>query len=217
MILAAHQPNFLPNIGFFQKIQEADFFVIPIGMQFEKGEGWQQRNKFPFGWFTVPVLGGQNQIIQDVKINNDVGWKEKYLRTLKYHYQNYPNFREYYEPLEKIFSMEWKYLSDLNIHLIQWLGFVLKIDTPIIIGLMEQGMKTEKIINLCKRYKCDTYISGEGAYKNYLDIKKVEESGIVSVINKFDYAKYPYSVLHYLITEGIAWTKAVLNKHSQKE
>ena len=73
-IIAAHQANFLPNLGFFYKMQQADVFVVITNLQFEKQEGWQQRNKIAGAngdmWLTVPVLGSQNQLLKDVKIND---------------------------------------------------------------------------------------------------------------------------------------------------
>src|SRR3989338_4266927 len=44
-IIAAHQPNFLPNLAFFSKMKQADKFVVITNLQFEKQEGWQQRQK----------------------------------------------------------------------------------------------------------------------------------------------------------------------------
>ena len=37
-ILAAHQPQYLPWLGFFDKIAQADVFVLLDNVQFKKNE-----------------------------------------------------------------------------------------------------------------------------------------------------------------------------------
>ena len=44
MILVGHQPEYLPYIGFFNKIIHADKFVLVDNIQFNK-ISWQNRNK----------------------------------------------------------------------------------------------------------------------------------------------------------------------------
>ena len=61
MLLTAHQPNYLPYPGFFQKIAAADEFLVVDTTQFVKRGpfGWIHRNKIrtPNGpiWLTLPV------------------------------------------------------------------------------------------------------------------------------------------------------------------
>ena len=62
MLLTAHQPNYLPYGGFFQKIAAADEFLVVDTTQFVKRGpfGWIHRNKIrtpnvPI-WLTLPVL-----------------------------------------------------------------------------------------------------------------------------------------------------------------
>lgn len=38
MIIGIHQPNYLPYLGFFDKMKRSDIFVIYDDAQFEKGE-----------------------------------------------------------------------------------------------------------------------------------------------------------------------------------
>ena len=74
MRLTAHQPNYLPYGGFFQKITAADEFLIVDTTQFVKRGpfGWIHRNKIrtPNGpiWLTLPVLskGRFDQKIHEV-------------------------------------------------------------------------------------------------------------------------------------------------------
>ena len=44
LIAAGHQPNYLPWLGFFDKIKQADLFIIEDNIQFER-QGFISRNK----------------------------------------------------------------------------------------------------------------------------------------------------------------------------
>jgi hypothetical protein len=58
MIVAIHQPQFMPWLGYFDKMDQPDYFVLLDNVQYKKNE-WQNRNriKSPQGpqWLTVPV------------------------------------------------------------------------------------------------------------------------------------------------------------------
>ena len=43
--VAIHQPEHFPYMGFFQKMEYADVFVILDDVQYSKGN-WQNRNRF---------------------------------------------------------------------------------------------------------------------------------------------------------------------------
>lgn len=65
MLLAAHQPNFMPWLPYFAKIQRADVFVLMINCQFEKN-AFQNRAWAWDRWLTKPVESG-NDIIKGKK------------------------------------------------------------------------------------------------------------------------------------------------------
>ncbi|MFQ5693753.1 MAG: WbqC family protein, partial [Nitrospinota bacterium] len=43
MILAAHQPQYLPWLGYLDKVAKADVFLVLDDVQYKKNE-WQNRN-----------------------------------------------------------------------------------------------------------------------------------------------------------------------------
>ncbi len=51
MILAAHQPQYLPWLGYLHKIASADVFLTLDDVQYKKNE-WQNRNRIKStkGW-----------------------------------------------------------------------------------------------------------------------------------------------------------------------
>jgi hypothetical protein len=76
-VLAAHQPQYLPWLGFFDKLAQADVFVLLDTVQFKKNE-WQNRNRIkgPTGpqWLTVPVRHRFPQTIAEVEVPPDDPW-----------------------------------------------------------------------------------------------------------------------------------------------
>ena len=58
MILSAHQPSYLPWLGYLDKMAKADVFVVMDDLQYEK-ENFQNRNRVKLnngaGWLTVPL------------------------------------------------------------------------------------------------------------------------------------------------------------------
>ena len=75
MILGAHQPNYLPWIGFFHKIAQSDKFVLAENVQFST-QSYINRTRIKSAdgaahWLTVPVHSGDgNLLIKDIRIDN---------------------------------------------------------------------------------------------------------------------------------------------------
>jgi len=216
MILAAHQPNYLPNLSFFSKIKAVDKFIVMTNIQFEKGEGWQQRHKIagPSGdiWLTVPVLGSQNQLIRDVKINNNAPWQRKHKKTLQ---QIYGKSKEapLLPKILQVYDNNWDRLVDLNFQLIITIASTLGIKTPIILDEEVSGKKQELLINICKKYGAISYLSGVGV-KLYIDedfLKKFEASGVEhKIVERNLTSEFPYSTIHYLFTKGRDWVLDII-------
>lgn len=61
MMLAAHQPNFIPHLPFFDKMNKADVFVVLVNCQFEKN-GYQNRSWNWEKWQTKPIKSGTQEI-----------------------------------------------------------------------------------------------------------------------------------------------------------
>src|SRR5438132_11468270 len=74
MIVTIHQPNYLPYLGFFHKMANADVLVLYDTAQYSKQLGFHNRNriKTPQGaqWLTVPVQHATLRALRDVQIVN---------------------------------------------------------------------------------------------------------------------------------------------------
>ena len=91
MKVAIHQPQYLPWLGFFDKMDQADVFVLLDDVQYKKNE-WQNRNKIrtseTWQWLTVPIIGKFGQMIKDVKINDLEPWRAKHIKAIEYNYSH---------------------------------------------------------------------------------------------------------------------------------
>lgn len=194
MIVAIHQPQYLPWLGYFDKIDRADTFVLLDDVQYKKNE-WQNRNKIRtangWQWITVPVRYRFGEEIDQVKINANGDWRKDHCQSLMFSYNRAPFFKEYEAFFKMIYERDWEYLVDINIHFIEYLVKSLGISTRLIkaSGLEAQGQKTERLVEICKRLEADTYLSGEGG-KEYLDLDCFKRNKIKVVFQKFKHPVY---------------------------
>ena len=124
MRVTIHQPQFLPWLGYLDKIDQADLFIALDSVQFKKNE-WQNRNRIRTAdgcqWVTVPVLHHFGQLVKDVRINQAVAWRSQHLRAIEMHYARAP-FRDRYLPeLRSVYKESWERLHELNMAVIRWL------------------------------------------------------------------------------------------------
>ena len=137
MIVAIHQPVFLPWLGFFHKIAKSDVFVLLDTAQYAKNQ-LGNRNKIKTNngteLFTVPVLtkGRFGQLYSDVEIDNTDRWKKRHLKKIQMYYSRANYFSSVFKELESIYSDDWNKLCDFNIRLIRWASEMLKLDTRFI-------------------------------------------------------------------------------------
>lgn len=194
MIVAVHQPQYLPWLGYFDKIDRADAFVFLDDVQYKKNE-WQNRNRIRtaqgWQWISVPVLNQFAQQIKDVRINNRVRWKKKHFHALLYNYAKSPYFEEHRPFFERTYNRGWEYLLDINTHVIEYLVSALGINTEIVIAsnLNVRNHPTERLIDICKALGADTYLAGKGGYK-YMDMEKFRQAGIKVLFQDFKHRAY---------------------------
>jgi hypothetical protein len=195
MIVAVHQPQYLPWLGYFDKIDRADVFVLLDNVQFKKNE-WQNRNKIKtaqgWQWLTVPVLYKYPQLINQVTINNRVNWQHKQKQALVSNYKKAPCFEMVTNMLGDIFSSPWEYISQLNIEIVKTTARALGIDTQIYIaselGEFPQD-PDERLVAITKHFGSGTYLAGMGG-KGYMNLDTYEKSGVEVIFQDFKHPVY---------------------------
>ncbi|MBI4234988.1 WbqC family protein [Candidatus Peregrinibacteria bacterium] len=219
MIVTIHQPEYLPYLGFFDRIIESDVFVILDHVQFQKS-GFIHRNKIKthngWRWLTVTVDSKmKNMPINTVKIKNESGWSSEHYKLLKIYYQKAPFFEQYEQLLQDIYNREWEYIVDLDIYLLERLLAVLGIKTKLYRSSeLDLAKESEDWnIDICKKLNGNTYLSGPGG-KLYMDMEKYKKADIKTTFRDFIHPEYnqlymnesgfvPYmSILDLLLNHG---------------
>lgn len=196
MIVAIHQPQYLPWLGYFDKIEQSDVFVFLDNVQFKKNE-WQNRNKIKtsdgWQWLSVPVIHSFGQKIFEVEVNNTVQWGRKHLNAMVTHYSKAPFLQDHIDFFEKIYSQEWKHLAELNIHLIHYLTRALGIKNKefvIASQLNTREGSTERLADICHLLNGNVYLSGKDGSK-YLDLELFKQEGIQVIFQDYKHPQYP--------------------------
>ena len=109
MIIAIHQPNYLPYLGFFDKMKRSDIFVIHDDCQFIRNS-WTHRNKIRvyngWKWLTVPVKKEEIPIKEIRIINepqkNKPHWSKVHFREINANYAKTEYFSIYEDEIKRL-------------------------------------------------------------------------------------------------------------------
>jgi hypothetical protein len=218
MIVSIHQPNYLPWLGYFNKIANSDVFIFLDSVQYTT-KSFINRNKIktPRGvqWITLPCLstGRYGQLINEVEIANSKCWDRIHWNMIKGNYAKTPYFQDYKYLFESIYQKEWDNLAELNETLVKLICEILNIKNVKFLRASElniSGKSTEMLINICKAVGGDTYLSGNGG-KNYMDEQLFEKEGIKLKYSEFQHPVYNQlwgdfvpnlSVIDFIFNEG---------------
>ena len=182
MIACIHQPQYLPWLPYFLKIQKSDLFVILDSVDFQKN-GLQNRNQIKIDqgahWLTVPIIHRHGQKILNTQIDNYSVWRRKHWLAIQNNYGKSPSYSKYKEDLQSIYERDWIGLCDLNIEIIKMMMGWMNIKTPIVRSsqLESEGSGSNLVLNLCLEVGATQYISGSGG-KDYLDSEAFQNKGI---------------------------------------
>jgi hypothetical protein len=195
MRIAIHQPNYLPWIGFFDKLDQVDKFVL-LDKAIHSKKGFVNRNKIktPDGayWLTVP-LKDKEIPINEIQVSNEVNWREKHWKAIESNYKKCLFWNDYSEGFRQIFNQRWENLAEFNIELIKHMNNLLNVQTPIFLESelqLDFGVGNARNINIVSYLGGDTYLSGIGA-KAYNDESKFIENQINLVYQDFKHPNYP--------------------------
>jgi WbqC-like protein len=183
--LVVLQPGYLPWLGFFDQMQQADVFIYYDDVQFDK-HGWRNRNRVraPDGtphWLTVPVLhSGRNwPSILEVEIDNRTPWARKHAGTLRQFYRRAPFLGRYLPALEETLQREWTRLVDLDLAVTElicsWLGLSRPTLRASRLGI--GGKQSERLLAMCQHVGAARYLSGNSA-RDYLDLDLFAQHGV---------------------------------------
>ena len=194
--VAIHQPNYLPWIGFFQKMALADIFVILDTVQFSKDSYTQRtkiRTKEGWIWLTIPIEKKYYfKPIKDILLPQDEKWLKKHKMSVVSNYSKCEFVDDKF--VDKYYSKTFEKLQEFNEFGIFYLKDKFGIETEIVraseLDIDENLKSTELLVDIVKKVGGNVYISGLGGGK-YMDEKKFLMNNI-----KLEY--FEFKPLEYL-------------------
>ena len=195
-VVAIHQPQFLPWLGYFDKLARSDVFCLLDTVQYKKNE-FQNRNRIKtsngWQWLTVPVTYRFPQRIYEVGINHTVDWQRKHLQALKTHYCKAPFFDSYIGKFEEFYRQPFDLLTEINGTCILLLMELLGLERKLVLSSslqLEIDDPTLRLVKICQALEGDVYLSGrDGA--NYMDLDTFHSHRLEIVFQDFNQPEYP--------------------------
>ena len=168
------QPAYLPWMGYFDLIDQADLFVLLDTVWVSK-QSWQTRNRVvnkagKVQWLSVPTNAELWMLLQEVRIKDDGRWRRKHKKTLEAISEH---------PIPEILSVydrEWWGLTPFTGQLINRICEVLGITTPIVLaseyGLTPTEDPVERLANLLEKTEATEFLTaaGSSSYLNQGDL-----------------------------------------------
>ena len=201
--LSAHQPEFLPWLGYISKATMADVYFILDSIQYVKdvfqnrnkirikqGEGWQ--------WLTIPVKKAGSRLMswKDIELDDSQPWRKKHLNSIFYSYHKAPYFQSMYEKIEKIYKSDDIFLLEFVVKMSKLLLSEFKVNIPIYRtselierGIVIEGNKSDLIISMCNAVNADNFIFGSVG-RTYVDKKKFIDNNINFYFQNFNHPVY---------------------------
>lgn len=196
-VVAIHQPNFLPWLGFFHKMTLADLFILLDNVPFTKNS-FQNRVKIKSAqgeqWLTVPVLtkGRFGQLTREVPINKTTRWQKAHLAALRTNYRRAPYYEEVLAWLEPLYRETPSHLAAFNQSLIEAMLHQLSLPSKLVVAssLALEGSGPELLLHLVQAVSGDVYLSGPSG-RDYLDTSIFQRAGIKVQFQQFHHPVYP--------------------------
>lgn len=227
-IVSIHQPNYIPWLGYFYKIFQSDDFVFLDDVQYSnKGMHNYHYIKTPQGPFRLKYPVNQNfgDMICDVTSKDNIGWKEKHVKTLENNYRKAAYFDEIIEDYKSIIYKEYTNIAKMNAALITFIVSKFGINTNFIFSsdIKLDSTRQDRILDICNHLNASVYYSGTGA-KAYQDETDFTNRGVelrYSIYKAFEYPQFfgdfqsNIAIIDYLMHNGYDWDR-VLEEQKKK-
>jgi hypothetical protein len=196
-VVAIHQPNYLPWIGYFAKAWHSDVLVLLDTVQFPKRSYVNRvQVKTPRGaaWLSQPVIsaGRYFQPIRDVAFAEQE-WGQSHLRTLTANYARAPYFQTYVDLLAEVLREPGPRLTACNERLIRVVCDVLGIRARIVLASaldVDTDDPTSRLVRLVQAVGGDTYLSGSGGF-SYQDLAVFDAAEVRVMRAPARFPEYP--------------------------
>ena len=200
MLVAIHQPNYLPWLGYLSRMACADLFVVLDHVQFQR-RNYQNRTRVRIDgeprWLSVPLeQRSRDESIAEKRIDNRLAgprhWARIHGLTLRHAYREAPHLAHYLPALQAIYETPFERLVDLNAALLEFLRDAFAIRTPLVksSSLAPQGARSDLVLDICRRVGARALLVGLGGSRAYLDREAFARAGVSLVLQEFRHPEY---------------------------
>jgi hypothetical protein len=196
-VITAHQPNYLPWIGLFSKICQADCFILADTFALGKQSTFNRnkiRTNSGWGYLTIPI--GNKMIgtrIDNITVPADNSWKNIHWQTIYRSYKHTDYFNYYQDFFEELYQKDFPYLWQINQEIILYLMKCFDIHTEVIkaseMAIDPDLPTTDYIIGLVREAGGDVYLSGPSG-KEYLSLDRFSRQGTELKFFKLEHPVY---------------------------
>ena len=193
------QPTFFPWLGYFDMISQVDKFIILDDVDYSH-QSWQNRNNFKtpdgLGLFTIPTRSkNESKLIKFIEIDNAEFVKKKFLKFISSNYNKSKFFNHYKDDFYNIVDIAFSHnnLFKLNFEFIKWIVKIIGLRAEIHLSseLKLKTNKIEKVIDICKYFTADEYLSTIGS-KAYMTGNEnfFQKNNIKLIYHNYKHPKY---------------------------
>jgi len=195
-VVAIHQPNFFPWLGYLNKIARADTFVLLDDVQFPKTGGtWMNRVRLIVhgrpAWVSIPVVRAYHGVrsVREMQINNALPWRPRVLNAIQDSYARAPHFKAVFGFLTAALANPTDNLAAFNLTAVRAVAEALGLNPAKLVlgsGLGVEGTSTDLLVALVKAVGGTAYLCGDGA-GGYQDDAKFQETGVALLYQQFQH------------------------------
>lgn len=197
VVLASHQPDFFPWMGYFYKMFKSDIFVFSDNVLFSKTGRHNYNDILTVNGrhrFTIPIHYHLKNL-NELKLASDEKTVNKMIKTLWMEYKKADHFDEAFPVIEELlcYSTQANSLADFNRVCIMKFADAFKLtgsrEFHISSQLDLKEKRDERCIEMCKMFDADTYFSGVGA-KDYHIEAKYAANGVRLIYSDYQPIQY---------------------------
>lgn len=172
LTVAMMQPSFLPWLGYFELIRNADVFIFLDDFQFVY-QSFECRNRLfvsknVVGWLTVPVDKKNDFLkpINGISIREDLKWRNKMWRGIENNYGKTSYFATYVDTIKPLLVEPQFNLAKQNIGLISAICNILELKPKFLYSsqMPIEGKRSERVKNLLNAVGATKYLSAHGSF-----------------------------------------------------
>jgi len=220
MKVSIHQPDYLPWMGYFNKIKDSDVFVFLDSATYSRN-GFHNRNKIKTSqdwcYLTIPIPRDECfHPMKQVKLPEDNGWAKKHMQSIQSNYSKshfWDKYKDFFDDLYNNRVGEFSTLADLNIYFIEYICKELGIKTKLLrdsqMDINHDLKSSELLLAICKSLQADKYLSGPSG-KKYLDLEIFNKDNIE--IEFQDYHQKSYKQLFGDFVPGLSILDILFNE-----